>query len=503
MSGLRQIARIALAAGFAATVAASVASPARAVGFTEYVFGEGERIVDHAVLDLDGDQRNDFILVRGRKVQIHLQTAQGGFDPSNPDQVFNFVDKAILWTFADVTGDDRPEILFLAGDGVYYYSWRRKRLGFTPRTLFKTTSILDTASRDEVRLKDFFIDVDGDGERDLLLPTERGFALHRGLGKKKFSPADLLSMRPDVNVSLGWNRPTDDARSTFWYAEPKVGDWNGDGKSDVVIYQRRQIVVFLQRAGGRFGPAPTLTMPLEFTGALEEGRFKLDLELPTEVDDIDGDGTVEIIASHVGRATTQVYRGGPERKDLGRPDALIKLEGITFVQFVTDLDGDGRSDLILARTDKPGLLGILTVLITKEVEVELLFFFGRGGGEVLPRVPDERRAIEIPILFSSARRGLNVGTSAVLSVLGDFDGDGQNDLILRTGEDKIGLFPGQGRKFAEDELVTLTVQPMDGYRFLEPTPVSLNGDKVADLVLTYYSWDGKGDRMSLLVSSEE
>ncbi|MHC4830127.1 MAG: FG-GAP repeat domain-containing protein, partial [Planctomycetota bacterium] len=317
------------------------------------------------------------------------------------------------------------------------------------------------------------------------------------------SPADLLSMRPDVNVSLGWNRPTDDARSTFWYAEPKVGDWNGDGKSDVVIYQRRQIVVFLQRAGGRFGPAPTLTMPLEFTGALEEGRFKLDLELPTEVDDIDGDGTVEIIASHVGRATTQVYRGGPERKDLGRPDALIKLEGITFVQFVTDLDGDGRSDLILARTDKPGLLGILTVLITKEVEVELLFFFGRGGGEVLPRVPDERRTIEIPILFSSARRGLNVGTSAVLSVLGDFDGDGQNDLILRTGEDKIGLFPGQGRKFAEDELVTLTVQPMDGYRFLEPTPVSLNGDKVADLVLTYYSWDGKGDRMSLLVSSEE
>jgi len=496
-------------AGLAPLIAAlgllAGAGGARADGPTyhEYAWPRGERIVDHEVFDLNGDGRKDLTLVRGRRVSIYLQDAKGRFHPSDPrHQRFNFIDKAILWTFADVDGDGRAEVLFLARDGVYYYRWRRTHLSFVPRLLFRTKTILTTASREEVRRKDFYLDLDGDGVRDLLLPGDAALVLYRGLPGRKFAPPERLSMRPDVAVSVGSNLPTAFATSHYWYAQPRVGDWNGDGRQDILIYQRQQAVVFLQREkGARFGPNPDLVMPVTYTGPLTEGRFKLDRELPTEFVDLQGDGLVDVVATHMGRATTHIYYGKKGRTALKRPDLLLRLPGVTFLHFVVDLDGDGRQDLILARTDRPGLLDIVKVLITKEVPVELLFYYGRKVGG-FPRQPDERRDLDIPILFSSARRGLNVGTSAVLSVLGDFDGDGMRDLLLRSSSDELAVFRGEGRKFADDETITISVQTMDGYRFLEPETVDLNGDGRSDLVLTYYSWDQKHDRISILVSEE-
>jgi hypothetical protein len=138
--------------------------------------------------------------------------------------------------------------------------------------------------------------------------------------------------------------------------------------------------------------------------------------------------------------------------------------------------------------------------LTKEVPVELYFFYGRGDGSY-PKEPDEVRALDIPILFSSARRGLNIGTSAVLTILGDFDGDGRRDLLIRSDRDRLAVYPGQGRRFAGDSSLSMQLRDMDGFRFLEPVTTDLNGDGLADVILTYYSWDGAEDQLSVLLSS--
>lgn len=313
-------------------------------------------------------------------------------------------------------------------------------------------------------------------------------------------------MRPDVYIDGGSNMPTSQALSSWWYPQAFPGDWNGDGRADIFVTQHELLAIFLGRAGGRYGPEPTLGLPLKFTGPLKEGRFKLDYQLPTKFADVDGDGLTDVIATHIGRATTFVFRGvaekeGEPRKSLERPDAIVRLSGITFLNFLVDLDQDGRADLVLARTDRPGVLDIVKVLITKEVPVEVLFFFGRAGAEPYPKDPDYRREVAIPLLFSSAQRGVNIGTSAVLSLLGDFDGDGQNDMLLRSGQDEIAVYAGRGRAFSDDPAFVLKVRNMDGFRFLEPVADDLNGDGIADLILTYYSWDGKADQMSVALSS--
>jgi hypothetical protein len=475
---------------------AHVASAAPA--WTEFDFGTGPRIVDQVLLDLNGDEKTDLVLVRGREVAIYLQE-NGGFDPSKPLQRFNFVDRAILWTHADLDGDGRPELLYLAADGVYVYRWRRGRLSFLPRRLLETDAVLKTASPDEVRWKPFFEDLDGDGERDLLLPGDGSLLYYRGLGERRFADPQPLYVRPDVSVNTGADRATDELRSRYWYPQPHVGEANGDGKPDIFFHQRRQVVVFVQKPGGRFGPSPSRVLPLQFAGPLPDGRFKLDIELPTRFADADGDGLTEIVATHMGRAVTYVFQGRKDLKALERPDVILRLPGITFGDYLMDLDGDGRQDLMLARTDRPGLWDIIKVLVTKEVPVEAFIYYGREGG-LFPPMPDARRRIDVPILFASGRSGLSVGTSAVISVSGDFDGDGRQDLLLRSANDRVAVYKNGGRSFAEDPTFEITVTGMDGYRFIEPRCADLDGDGLSDLVLSYYSWDGEADRMSVIMS---
>ena len=485
----------------ALTTLARVAHAEGAPSFREFPIGPGQRVTDHIPIDLDGDGFLDLVLVRRREVSIFLQR-DGRFEPERPNQRFNFVDAAIIWDHADLDGDGRPEVLFLTGDGVYYYRFEGGRLCFDPRPLLKTTSILRTASRQEIRHTHFFRDLNGDDKADLLLPAEGGFLLYRGKGGGEFAGPDRLEMRPEAWVDGGGASPTSQVQNWFAYAEPASGEFNGDGLPDVFLYQSGQVYVFLQRPDRTFGPLPTHRLALAFEGALDPGRFKLDFQLPVKFADADGDGLTDIVATHVGRATTCVFRGRADRRDLVRPDLIVKLPGITFLDFLYDLDGDQKLDLILARVDRPGLLDIVKVLITREVSVEALVFFCRGGEGLYPRTPDYRREVSIPLLFSSGTRGINVGTSATLTAGGDFDGDGVNDLIVRSGSKSLAVYPGGGRQFAEDAAFEIEVSDMDGYRFLEPLALDLNGDAVSDLVLTYYSWDGKGDRVSIVLSSD-
>jgi hypothetical protein len=489
----------------AAIVLLAAAGSARAdwPAFREISFPAGKRIMDRIHIDLDGDGAKDLLLVRGREVSVYLQK-NGEFHPDAPDQKFNFVDSAILWDDGDVDFDGKPEILFLTAEGVRYYKWQAGRLSFVPNVLLDATgaTILKVASRDEIRHKDFHADVDGDQVPDLMIPGDGCFLLFRGKRAGGFGPAETLALRPEVYLDAGGESPTSQAYSSYWYPQPFSGDFDGDGRRDIFVHQRQRISVFLWKAEGGYGPQPSMMLPLEFEGPLDEGRFKLDFQLPTKFADIDNDGLTDIVATHIGRATTYIFKGRKDRKDLAKPDVILKMKGISFLDFLVDLDGDGRKDLMIARTDRPGLWDIVKVLVTKEIPVEALFFYAKGDGTLYGRNPDERRDIQIPLLFSSAKRGINVGTSAVISLLGDMTGDGVNDLILRASEDRIAVYAGKkgGRGFSEDPDFKLKVHDMDGYRFLEPVPDDLNGDGIADLSLAYYSWDGKADRLSILLS---
>ncbi|MEM6928436.1 MAG: VCBS repeat-containing protein, partial [Myxococcota bacterium] len=137
------------------------------------------------------------------------------------------------------------------------------------------------------------------------------------------------------------------------------------------------------------GP-PAIDWPGNFSGYL-----------PPVSGDFDGDGHADIVSSPPGRDGTYVGFG-PDFDPVEAP-ALGFADGPQSL-LVGDVDGDGTSDLITYRTDGE----------SSEVQVS----FGRDGeGPVLDPAPDQAHPADV------------ASWEAYELLTGDFDGDGQTDLV--------------------------------------------------------------------------
>ncbi|MEU3643615.1 VCBS repeat-containing protein [Lentzea sp. NPDC034063] len=166
------------------------------------------------------------------------------------------------------------------------------------------------------------------------------------------------------------------------------GDFNGDGRSEVVQFQRsgdNTRLILLRSDGNRLG-AP----PVPWTGALplDQARFTSG--------DFDGDGKADVAAATGSRVL--VFRGA----DLSAPATW--LEGVTGKIVAGDFDGDGKADLAEVR-DENGTTSMRTYASSGTAF---------GAGEVRWQGGDYRAA-------------------DVTLVAADVDGDGRGDVVAASG----------------------------------------------------------------------
>jgi hypothetical protein len=184
------------------------------------------------------------------------------------------------------------------------------------------------------------------------------------------------------------------------------------------------------------------------------------------------------------------------------PARVVRAKGVTFLAFFVDLDGDGLDDMVLPRMDKIGIWSILKAVVTKSVPIEAQFFYQRKTGDAFPEEPDFTRSFDIPIAIHAKGEGLDVGTSLIASLDGDFDGDGRKDLMYRTGSTTLSIYAGlpEHKGITDGTLAELEIPSTDDYRFVLPQVEDLNNDGRADIVLRYLSWDRKEDKVVVFVS---
>jgi isocitrate dehydrogenase len=255
-------------------------------------------------------------------------------------------------------------------------------------------------------------DFNGDGKTDILVATTgtAGFYAYVALGR---GDGTFLPATGGIISSNNYGSPTDYVKA--------VGDFNGDGISDLVAMTTNGNGFYAYIAMGRGdGTFEAMT-----GGLLYSGNFGPTTDYVKSVGDFNGDGKSDLVAMTAGAGGFAAYVA------IGRGDGNFDTTGgtlsssnygatNTYTTAIGDFNGDGKSDLIAMTTGGSGFYAYTAI--------------GKGDGTFEPVVGGE--------LYSG-----NFGASyEYRKTIVDLNGDGRGDLVaIMTGSSGFYAYTAIGK----------------------------------------------------------
>ena len=382
------------------------------------------------VADANNDGKSDVILSQKyagkRRFTVLLGKTGGKFDtPVITDSTYSFSysDPAYI---GDFNGDGYTDIIIHWVNG-----YDRQLLVYTGTGTGAFNEGVNFSSvRNHVphtNPSQFFVDdVNGDGKDDFIVHFSNDDGNRCALVYKGQSASPYFSdATTNALTSTNEYRPND---PVF------VGDFNGDGYADMLVQwanssEKRQLLIYTGRADGTFNAGVNLS----------SSRKHIPSTYPTKffVADVNGDGKDDFVVqwrNSDGKRCNLVYKGkasSPYFTD-ATTDAIVSTNNYieTDPVFVGDVNGDGRSDMIVHWVNDSGLRQLLIYTANADAT------YNTG-------------------VRKSTTNAHDPGTYAERMFVADVNGDGRDDFIVK-------------RKNSDDGVEFLTYLGMSNNWFSTP-----------------------------------
>jgi len=361
----------------------------------------------HAAGDIDGDGRNDLVVSYHSEagtstVRVFTNRASpGSFTTGSLGNGFVVDSGRGLTSIVDLDGDGKLDLVayrYITGVPLRT-EWEVHRNTSSPGALAFTKSVLLPANSMFLDLIGIG-DLDGDGRRDLLGKSTNNifFAL-----RNASVPGSVIFEAP-VPLIASCGILADNAH---------FADLDGDGKLDILLGGGNGCPIEIFRSLATPGTLNTNSFARPFALPFAPGRH------PLAIADYDGDGKLDIAALGDCENIVRVYRNVSAPGALGTnsfaPPVSFAAGGWPHALLTTDLDGDGRPDIVTA--------GCATNDLYCGAICGTNFFSVLENISVPGAISSNSFAA--PVTFSAGSRG-------AFPLASDMDGDGRPDLIVRT-----------------------------------------------------------------------
>jgi len=347
---------------------------------TDYGTGNYPRSV--AIGDLDGDGKPDLVTSNAGPSTVSVWLGNGD-ESFGPNTEFRAGSNPVAVAIGDVNGDGKPD-LAVANAGTCSDNfgtvsvWPGNGDGsFGPRSNFGTAGNPRSVA---------IGDLNGDGKPDLVT-------------------ANASSGPGTVSVLLGngvgsFGPKTDFGTGTYPYSVA-IGDFNGDGKPDLVTANNgsNTVSILLGNGDGSFGPSTDFATGDSYSNPVS-----------VAIGDLDRDGRPDLAVANSGHNTVAVLLGNGDGS-FG-PKTEFGTGSYCYSVAIGDLNRDGKPDLVTTNAFYSNTVSVL---------------LGNGDGSFGPNTD-----------FGTAYYPQSVA-------IGDMNGDGKPDLVTANpGSGTVSVLPGSG-----------------------------------------------------------
>lgn len=427
--------------------------------------------------DLDGDGLADLLFDHG----VWFQRG-GGFPAEARGVLPREADGKLL--------DTHGGLLYAVGGGeLLVFSWDGGKFKEDHAQCVEWPGAGPDPSGSGGRLGRFLHDVDGDGRPELAAAAEDGLVLF-SWRNGQYAPAGLLPVYPGLQLVQMHDRPLwpRARRALAFPARQMLCDVSvmnmavsvfsrGPGSAGSFVHERTHYPLGFKENGFAFEGEPAVWRGPAVPEHVRPCRLN-----PDNVPDFAGHRRARSGGRNLEVSLLETWAS------LDGGDSFTVRRSVCLPQFLPqaaflDLDGDGLSDLVTEGTElfDGGVRETVSRFMTgRTVPHRVRVYRQEGGGFSTAPTLDFRTSLDMGgPLWKSPPRFRQYQAAELVSLAGNFDGDGFRDVLVRDREDRVAVHLVRGWK-ASDRPDTVVAVPQ-GSRV---TVADVNGDGRSDLVVS-------------------